>query len=191
MARNEESNISLGDLKDEGREVPSLAQILLVYFIDMNAFLFVLEVEPMKLGHVYEVLPLHCTLVHWFHTERNAEDILRAVKEKIEEHAPVTLTSQKAALFGREENIPVHTVHGEGLHLLHNDLVEILNTLTVTYSEPEFVGNGYKPHVTTHGEKTFTPGSITTVKNVYLVEAQNVESTAGKRPVTKISLCAK
>jgi hypothetical protein len=32
----------------------------------MKALLLALEIEPVEAGGIYDSLPLHCTLVHWF-----------------------------------------------------------------------------------------------------------------------------
>lgn len=155
----------------------------------MHAYLFVFEVEPMEVGMVYDRLPLHCTVMHWFRTPADKETVLAAAKEILEMRGSVLLTSEAPALFGKHQDIPVHRViKTEEITSLHLSLLKHLETLSVRHSEPEFIGSGYNPHVTTHGNRSFPPGTTHSSENIYFVEALEPETLSKKMIVAKIPL---
>ena len=142
----------------------------------MRTYLFVLEVETMQVGAVYKSLPLHCTLMHWFNASITPEDLIKKVTSVFKDRSPIELVSDAPAMFGKNNNIPVHTViMTQTLQELHEELFSALNNLGAKHNEPAFVGSGFHPHVTTHGEQSFPPESRIVTRNAYLVEALNKE----------------
>jgi 2'-5' RNA ligase len=155
----------------------------------MRAFLFAFEIEPVQLGASYDSLPLHCTLMHWFRTRASADTVIRLAHGVMHDRKPVELNSREFALFGRNKNIPVHTIEmNTCMHSLHMELFYCLRGLHVTPSEPEYIGAGWKPHVTTKDGRAFAPGSRTVSKAVYLVQALDARALTYKRVIAKFSL---
>jgi len=137
----------------------------------MRTFLFVFEIEPIVAGEVYERLPLHATLVHWFKTDLSANEVLALTRDVFEKAAPIELVSEAPALFGHEHDIPVHTLaYNARVRALHWKLLQKLFHARVDHTEPKFIGHGYSPHVTPRPGRAFVPGSRARVTYVYLVE---------------------
>lgn len=157
--------------------------------MSMRAFLVVLEIESVEVGRVYSSLPLHCSIVNWFRIEAGSEEVLNVLKRVLKNHRPVELISEAPDFFGVNNTIPVFTlVRTDALQKLHIDLFQQLASLSPIYLEPQFAGEYYRPHVTTQGATSFSVGSKVVAKNIYLVEALNVEMITEKKVVVKIPL---
>ena len=98
-------------------------------------FLLVLPVGHHKLGAVYPAgvpLPLHCTLMHWFTFEDPIGQIwlLTEMNELCKRLRDVELVSEAPALFGPNNDVPVHTLRRtESLVVLHNQVFSILSVM--------------------------------------------------------------
>lgn len=155
----------------------------------MKSFLFVLPVEQIEVKMVYSSLPLHCTLMSWFNLDATPEELINESSLVFSQRGLIELVSDTPALFGRNNNIPVHRLATNlPLKNLHDDLQNVLNRMDVEYIEPLYVGNGYNPHITTKGGRSFPPGSRRIINCVYLVEALDKSRLSNKKVTTKISL---
>jgi hypothetical protein len=137
----------------------------------MHSYVFGLEIDPLEANGLYVHLPLHCTLVHWFYSSIEPERIILRTTPLFGESPPIELVSKAPALFGRDCTIPVHTiVPNRALRRLHFDILAALKYFGAVYTEPDYVGAGYNPHVTTQGERIFAPGSKARPARAYLAE---------------------
>ena len=75
-----------------------------------SAFLVALEIDRVDVGAVYASLPLNCTVMPWFRTSRSETEVLKIVDTICMTNRPVELFSSEYALFGRNGNVPVHTL---------------------------------------------------------------------------------
>jgi hypothetical protein len=129
--------------------------------------------------------------MHWFELRSNLA--LGAfqlwLQGEAKDREPVELVSDQPALFGPDENIPVHTLLRNGaLALLHT---EIFRYLVATRSEPSerrWVAAGYRPHVTRVGEKEFHRGSRYLAKTIAIIERDHSKV---KRVIAVYELCGK
>ncbi|MBU0750301.1 hypothetical protein KKH15_02170 [Patescibacteria group bacterium] len=81
--------------------------------------------------------------------------IMRSVRYK-----QVRLESDIPAFFGRNHDVPVHTiVRNEPLERLHTELLLYLNSIHCDPDDLAYVGAGYRPHVTDAGA-VFAPGTV-------------------------------
>ena len=141
-------------------------------------YLVVLPVEEIPEGASYkpgQPLPLHCTLMQWFHPGENFglvglgnELMLLAwgVKEGF-----IELVSKEPALFGPKGDVPVHVMErNENLNLLHTELFVFLAKTGSLPKELGWVGAGYRPHVTTALGEAFPPGKRHRAEWVVLIE---------------------
>ena len=137
-----------------------------------NDYLLALDVEPFTLGQSFvpgQPLPLHCTLMHWFqfregrdfsHLDREISSAIRIAHYDIlscmrAQH----LISDQAALFGPKNDVPVHTLERTNrLFHLHIKIFNMLKNIGVRHSELRWVGENWRPHVTTT-DRAFEPGS--------------------------------
>lgn len=65
-----------------------------------HCYLFALEVKPMKVGDIYEELPLHCTLMHRFWSELDPEVLADKMKDFFKEIQAVILKPHERLLLG-------------------------------------------------------------------------------------------
>lgn len=146
----------------------------------MHTFLFLFEIDTLIAGATYRHLPLHCTLLPWFDTEMSPGELLERLGKVFKGAPPLELVSDKPELFGKSANIPVHVLKKEtALMALHEALVGELRSLGVRI-HPIWSGKNYNPHVTTHGAKSFPPGSRKVVSQVSLIKAVDGHSTRKK-----------
>lgn len=152
----------------------------------MHAYLLALEIEPVEVGRVYVALPLHCTIMHWFRSERSPADILKAITPVIDAQEPFTLESGTAAMFGLEKDVPVNQIANETeVRVLHEKLLEALKPYISEDIAPQWRGNGYSPHVTRQRSGRFEEGRKVLVNRLYLAEAMAPDQLQQKKIIDK------
>lgn len=148
----------------------------------MRKYIFGIEIDPVEEGKVYEHMPLHCTLAHWFFSDFGPQEIMEKVSSRLSGHGFVELISEESALYGPNKDISVNVlVRGDALINLHRKVLEGLDSLNVEYAIPEYMGKGYKPHVTRYDGRSFSIGNKHEVKRIYLVEALDENSPPKKK----------
>lgn len=137
-----------------------------------HCYLFALEVKPMKVGDIYEELPLHCTLMHRFWSELTSAVLADKIKDLFKEIRPIVLKPHERLLLGPKK-VPVSELElTDGLKSLHMRLYDFLNDLGVEYTAPEWVGKGYRAHVTERENAHLEVGSQQTSSAIYLIEVK-------------------
>ncbi len=155
----------------------------------MHAYLFILPIEPVEIGEIYEHLPLHCTLMPWFRLTATPEELLEKISMIFERHGPLELISAAPALFGPNDDIPVHTLASNpSLINLHNKLFVALNEMDAIHTERKWTGNGFAPHVATKNKRAFPPDSHARINEVYLFEALDAEKLSDRKALAELSL---
>ena len=73
--------------------------------------------------------------------------------------------------FGRAGSIPVNLIEpSEELQVLHNELVRIVDQLPGRISTPAYTLEGYRPHVSHHGDKRLRQGDTFALDRIALVD---------------------
>ena len=73
--------------------------------------------------------------------------------------------------FGRAGSIPVNLIEpSDELQVLHNELVRIVDQLPGRISTPAFTLEGYRPHVSHHGDKRLRQGDTFALDRIALVD---------------------
>lgn len=146
----------------------------------MKAYLLALEIDPIKVGESYDSLPLHCTLVHWFWLDEAKVDELTAALPKLIPES-LTLETQDEEVFTgftKTGTVPVtvnRVANSPELKRLHTTVCDLLDSLGATYEKPEFIREGYVPHVTHQKGRKVSKGDKLNASGVYLVEAEAAE----------------
>jgi hypothetical protein len=131
----------------------------------MHEYLLLLPIGKLHMNDLFikdEPLPLHCTLMHWFSLGRDLP--LTSLDTYLEDlaggvGAPVELVSREPALFGPENKTPVHILEqNHRLMELHAHLFRFLDKLGCVPKAPQWIGEGYRPHVSTVEGRAFAPG---------------------------------
>lgn len=158
----------------------------------MHSYLMILEVTPLNVGKTYAMLPLHCTLVHWFRMELDPANFTEKLEMVARNFAPLDLTAATEAIYtGKTKQgvIPV-TVNivelTQDLKELHFQICEKLDELGVHYTAPQYVKEGYTPHVTVQNGEKLPIGVTHTSAAIYLVEADAPEYGNDRRICSKI-----
>lgn len=158
----------------------------------MKPYLIVCEITPMKVGEDYDMLPLHCTLVHWFWLDDNLP------VDKLVTAIGVAFTTPVQLLLGKDEvftaptlggDMPVHvTTIGRSSELarLHENICDLLDSLGVRYEKPEYIRSGWHPHVT-HQDGEIIDAREYVSSNLYLVSADGPEYGYVRQIIAKLS----
>ncbi len=139
---------------------------------NIHLYLITLEVDPLVVGEIYNPLPSHLTLVSRFWSELQSEEIAGSIK------AVLSMTDLKELIFGEEAIIgpkktAVHLIENTAeLKNLHTRLVEELNNLNVSFTSPQFIGDGHKPHVSKRQGVHYPAGNTKPVHHAYLIEVE-------------------
>lgn len=126
----------------------------------------------MNVGDTYEELPLHCTLMHRFWSELDHKALADKMNDFFKEIHPIILKPYERLLLGPKK-VPVSELKlTDELKGLHIRLYKFLNDLGVEYTAPEWVGEGYRAHVTERENTHLEVGSQQTSSAVYLIEVK-------------------
>lgn len=136
----------------------------------MHLYLFTLEVARLEVGKTYNPLPSHLTLVSRFYSHELPDDINDKFSSLFNETKSIRLVFDHMATIGPKLTA-VHLIQStEALKKLHGQLIERLNEFAVDYTQPEYLGEGWKPHVSKRDNDNFSPGFSHLSKAAYLIE---------------------
>ena len=150
---------------------------------EFTTYLLALEVAPMTVGQAYEQLPMHCTIMHRFHSALTAADLALALEPIIAASEPIVLQPTGHMAFGPRQQLVTKIELSAALLSLHMKLYEKLNELGVQYTETDWVGDGYTPHVTDKHGKRLNAKEPTVSRAVYLISVEH-PLVGNKRLVT-------
>jgi 2'-5' RNA ligase len=158
----------------------------------MHAYLLALEIEPVEVNKVYVALPLHCTVVPWFRSDKSPAEIIRAITPIVTDTAPLELLSGKADFFGKDKDVPVNRINDDSaIRDLHKVLHTALQRIGVTDVAPEWTADGFTPHVTRQRSGHFEEGRHFTARKLYLTEALLSDELQQKKIIAKLFLKGK
>ena len=151
----------------------------------MHLYLFTIEVEPLKVGEVYNPLPSHLTLISRFWSELTPCRIADAVSPTFTHSAPVELIFEKEAIIGPKKTV-VHLIENTfELKKLHSRLLDLLAKHQVTFTQPQFIGEGHRPHVSKRENENFPVGHKQECRRAYLIEVF-IDGTKQQRNVRTV-----
>lgn len=121
---------------------------------------------------MYDVLPSHCTLMHRFWSELDSSQLANKLQTIFETTKAIPLFYGEREVFGPPP-VTVNKIRETSeVKILHNRLYEKLNDLGVEYTAPQWVGDGYKAHITERPGIKFTVGDHHTCNAIYLIEVK-------------------
>ena len=133
-------------------------------------YLFTLEVTPLEVGSVYNPLPSHLTLISRFYTSATPEHIADNVNHLFASTKPLALVFDGSAMIG-PKHTAVHLIQQSAeLKRLHVQLADILSRIGVDYTQPDYIRQGWKPHVSRREADGFMPGNTHITTAAYLIE---------------------
>ena len=140
---------------------------------EFTTYLLALEVAPMTVGRAYEQLPMHCTIMHRFHTTLSAAALEAALRPIVSATLPVLLIPTQHQAFGPRKQLATLIELTAPLQALHRQLYEKLTSLDAQYTESDWVGDGYTPHVTDKQGRRLPTKTQTVCAAVYLISVEH------------------
>lgn len=160
----------------------------------MSSFVVVLPLTPLRVGDGFSLSawPLHVTVAQNFATALDAEAIGRLLADALGDTPVIDITIGDEALFGRLENVPVALVEpSPRLRTLHDDLRSALDERgAVLFENPEFGGDGYRPHVTATKREHARSGERFALSTIALVDMAPAGDERHRRVVWTATLPA-
>jgi hypothetical protein len=132
----------------------------------------VFPLEPLGAGEGFSLRdwPLHLTVVPTF----TGVDLTRAqsaISPILAAHRPLQLRTGPDEGFGRSMTIPVSViVPSIELTELHSALVTALLAVGAVFDDPEFIGSGYRAHVTMTRRASVHEGDRLNLRQVAIVD---------------------
>lgn len=137
-----------------------------------HLYLFTLEVTPLSVGRAYNPLPSHLTLMSRFWSSLSPHELSEVVEPLFQEAQPIELIFGEAAIL-RPKQVAVHLVENTNeMKSLHLQLYDLLDAAGVTYTAPQFVGDGHKPHISKREGDQFSTGHKQMADAAYLIEVE-------------------
>lgn len=135
-----------------------------------HLYLFTLEVTPLEVGQVYDELPLHCTFMFRFWSESSPEGLAERVKTVFDAAPPLVLLPYEHAQLGPRKVGAYLVEKVPALMALHLQLQRTLTDVGVDFTEPQWVGQGYKPHITDRSDEAVMERRPLPSAAAYLIE---------------------
>lgn len=107
-----------------------------------------LELNP-RLNFPATKWPLHITLLDTFKTDWQVDKLASALGDLAEATRPFTALVTNSVMLGENKDEPVKLLApSEDIQRLHYDLLLLGDKASLVFNTPEFVGNGFLPHIT-------------------------------------------
>lgn len=135
-------------------------------------YLFTLEVKPLSVGETYNPLPAHLTLMSRFWSNLSPEELSEFVAPIFRQTKIILLKFSESALLGPQKTKVDLIAPTKELENLHNQLKAKLDSANVEFTNPQWVGGGWKPHVSKRAENNFKVGGTLQSSSVYLIEVK-------------------
>jgi hypothetical protein len=115
--------------------------------------------------------PLHLTVAPTFVIDGGLPAVLAAVTPLLLSQPPLAVVAGQEYGFGRSGRFPVTLIEPTiELNRLHAQLVGALLAAGAEFDHPEFVGAGYRPHVTIKGDPGVRTGDRMTLRQAAIVD---------------------
>ncbi|MCU1551560.1 MAG: hypothetical protein JWR36_2120 [Glaciihabitans sp.] len=117
----------------------------------MPRYVAVLPLTPLRVGDGFTVSawPLHVTIVPTFDSQLDAKDVGQQLAAAASGTRAIDIVVGGEAMFGTNANVSVALVRtSPELTLLHSRLLSGMVSIGASFNSPEYVGGGYRPHIT-------------------------------------------
>ncbi len=156
----------------------------------MSRYVVVAPLTPMSVGDrfITREWPLHVTLVQVFTSEATAAAIGQRLAAVADGSPTITVLAGDDEDFGPSRTIPVTVMEpSRTLHALHAACVAAIDGLGPVYANPEYMGAGYRPHVTVKRQGRVSAGDVLELRQVALVDMDPGQRDGGREV---LAVCA-
>jgi 2'-5' RNA ligase len=139
----------------------------------MQKYVLVTFLRPLADGTEFMVghWPLHTTLVANFAVDLHATELPQKLAQLFANHKPLQTVAIHDDHFGPEGQVHVTRLQLTAeLASLHNQAVELIRGNGAVFDEPEYLQNGYKPHVTVQSNGRVRENDVIHIDEVSLVD---------------------
>lgn len=139
----------------------------------MPKFVIALPLAPLAAGDEFptSTWPLHLTIVPTFETEQSVQTVETAIASVLSRTTPLTVVGESLDLFGPNHDVSVTTVNAsDELTTLHRNLLDALQLLGPKHLKLEYIGDGYRPHISHTVDATFAAGEVATLRQIAIVD---------------------
>jgi len=135
-----------------------------------NEHVVAIMLEPVSMGQEFIDWPLHITIVPWFPCG-DAKKLDRILTDAAGTQAGFSLEVGKIEKFGPKKNIKVNLMkESPMLDKLHWNIFNVLEKNSFGIHQKEYVGDGYRPHITYQPHGHSSPGDQFQVKFFTLIK---------------------
>lgn len=155
----------------------------------MQSYFIVLPVDTIDVGHAYDKLPLHCTVMPWFKTRKSPEEVLQCVHWEARRSGPIILKRKGMAFIGINQDVPVDLVDlNPNLSTLHIRLFAHLRDFGVEFLYPQWVDLGYRPHITRVDSRQMQAGIDIWSNALYCIQQMDHDQLKRKKAIAAFAL---
>lgn len=120
-----------------------------------------------NLGHH---IPLHMTVLHWFQSERDPQEIIERTKSALASLPKISVNATTDDLFGPDRNIPVMKLSKtEAIVQLHQTLKDAMEELGAKFDQRWTGALKWSPHVTHKQDKRLYPRDQVVIGDIDLI----------------------
>ncbi|MET0866268.1 MAG: 2'-5' RNA ligase family protein [Nakamurella sp.] len=139
----------------------------------MPRLVVVLPLVPLQVGDGFSLKdwPLHLTVAPTFVIGAELPAVVAAIAASLDQQRSVVVAVGKDEGFGHSGKIPVTLIEpAADLTGMHHRLVDALLQVGAVFDDPQFVGLGYRPHVTITRLARVSMGDSLTLRQAALVD---------------------
>lgn len=142
-----------------------------------NEHVIAITLEPIKIGQEFIEWPLHITIVPWFpcDDEIKLDEILMGISQK---HPAFTVKVGPLERFGPKKDVKVNLITPNSkLTKLHREVLKNLDKNGFEVHQKEYVGPGYRPHITHQLHGHFDTGAKIEIDSFTLFKQVRLKKT--------------
>ena len=142
-----------------------------------NEHVVAIVLEPVAIGQEFIDWPLHITIVPWFPRD-DAQKLDSILTNVAKTQSGFSVEVGEIEKFGPEKNVKVNLIKdSSGLNELHWIIFKVLEKNKFGIHQKEYVGNGYRPHITHQPHGHARLGDSFRVKSFILVKQVRQKKT--------------
>lgn len=137
----------------------------------MSEFIFVHLIDKRPVDTTLgRHIPLHMTILHWFESDHEVEEIVERTNAAVSSLAPIAIKATVEDLFGPDNNITVMKLNKDPrLVELHTTLMNAMEELGTTFDGRWTGASNWNPHVTNKQYMRLQPDDTVLVNDIDLI----------------------